>query len=96
MKLGDIRMNYLKSISLADTMPTRLTPPSWTLAAILPGQGFPVRATHAFAVVTGFVGASRAGIALAGDGGLGEGGSAEEQSYTNQNAEHSSTSIQRK
>jgi cytochrome c oxidase subunit IV len=38
MKLGDIRMNYLKSISLPDTIPTRLVPASWTLLSALPGH----------------------------------------------------------
>jgi hypothetical protein len=42
MKLDDIRADYLNSLSLPYTIPTRLVPASRTLLSILPGQGFPV------------------------------------------------------
>ena len=89
------------SASLFHAVRARFVPTRGTLAAIFPGQSFPVRAAEAlaviprrvkpgravlaaflddhlvfcgfegFAVVAGFVGAGGAGVALAGDGGLG-------------------------
>jgi hypothetical protein len=66
-------MNYLLAISLLHAVITRLSPTCWALLAGVPGQGFSVRVADSLAVVTGFVGASGAGIALAWDGGLGDG-----------------------
>jgi hypothetical protein len=55
MKLGDIRMNYLKSISLADTIPTRLVPPCRTLCPRVSGDDLLITAPRSLAVVPRFI-----------------------------------------
>ena len=76
------------------TVLPRFIPATWTVTALVPGDGLLVRlAAVLFAVVAGFVGAGRAGIADAGDGGLGCGRGSEEYGDTEQTFAHIDPSL---
>jgi hypothetical protein len=50
-----ISIRWREAALLFYTIPTRLTPPSWTLIPLVPGQDFPIRAADSLAVLTRFI-----------------------------------------